>query len=108
MTILSDTHPNVETDGVPPPPKKRRTAFLSLSAWRQFIDVAKPYWLGEEWKRAWILLVLLIVLMLFETKFAVMLNDQAGEMTSALAAKEGERFWASVQTCLMVLAFAVP
>ncbi len=108
MTILSDTHPNVETDGVPPPPKRRRTAFLSLSAWRQFIDVAKPYWLGEEWKRAWILLVLLIVLMLFETKFAVMLNDQAGEMTSALAAKEGERFWASVRTCLMVLAFAVP
>lgn len=108
MTILSDTHPNVETGGVPPPRKKRRTAFLSLSAWRQFFDVAKPYWLGEEWKRAWTLLVLLIVLMLFETKFAVMLNDQAGEMTSALAAKEGERFWASVRTCLMVLAFAVP
>ncbi|MFZ6641696.1 ABC transporter ATP-binding protein/permease [Undibacterium sp. TC4M20W] len=108
MTISSDAHPNVETDGVPPPPKRRRTAFLSLSAWRQFIDVAKPYWLGEEWKRAWILLVLLIVLMLFETKFAVMLNDQAGEMTSALAAKEGDRFWTSVQTCLMVLAFAVP
>ena len=108
MTILSDTPPNVETDGVPPPPKKRRTAFLSLSAWRQFIDVAKPYWLGEEWKTAWILLVMLIVLMLFETKFAVMLNDQAGEMTSALAAKEGDRFWTSVRTCLMVLAFAVP
>ncbi|MFZ6779707.1 ABC transporter ATP-binding protein/permease [Undibacterium sp. Ji83W] len=108
MTILSDTPPNVETDGVPPPPKRRRTAFLSLSAWRQFIDVAKPYWLGEEWKRAWVLLVLLIVLMLFETKFAVMLNDQAGEMTSALAAKEGDRFWTSVRTCLMVLAFAVP
>ena len=108
MTILSDTRPNVETDGVPPPPKKRRAAFLSLSAWRQFIDVAKPYWLGEEWKSAWILLVLLIVLMLFETKFAVMLNDQAGEMTSALAAKEGDRFWTSVRTCLMVLVFAVP
>ena len=108
MTILSDTRPNEETDGVPPPPKRRRTAFLSLSAWRQFLDVAKPYWLGDEWKRAWILLVLLIVLMLFETKFAVMLNDQAGEMTSALAAKEGDRFWTSVRTCLMVLAFAVP
>ncbi|MFZ6873322.1 ABC transporter ATP-binding protein/permease [Undibacterium sp. Di27W] len=108
MTISSDMHPNVDTDGVPPPPKRRRTAFLSLSAWRQFIAVAKPYWLGEEWKRAWILLVLLIVLMLFETKFAVMMNDQAGEMTSALAAKEGDRFWTSVRTCLMVLLFAVP
>lgn len=108
MTILSDTNSNVETDGVPPPSRRRRTTFLSLSAWRQFLDVAKPYWLGEERKRAWILLVLLIVLMLFETKFAVMLNDQAGEMTSALAAKEGDRFWTSVRTCLMVLAFAVP
>jgi len=108
MTILSDTRPNVEPDAVPPPSKKRRAAFLSLSAWRQFIAVAKPYWVGEEWKAAWTLLVLLIVLMLFETKFAVMLNDQAGEMTSALAAKEGVRFWASVRTCLIVLLFAVP
>lgn len=108
MTILSDMRSNVENDGVPPPPKKRRTAFLSLSAWRQFIAVAKPYWVGEQWKAAWILLVLLIVLMLFETQFAVMLNNQAGEMMSALAAKEGERFWASVQTCLLVLLFAVP
>ncbi|MFL6659806.1 MAG: ABC transporter ATP-binding protein/permease [Massilia sp.] len=99
---------NADTDGVPPPPKKRRTAFLSLSAWRQFIDVAKPYWLEDEKKRAWMLLFLLIVLMLFDTKFAVMLNNQAGEMTSALAAKEGPRFWASVRMCLLVLAFAVP
>ena len=108
MTNLSDMRPNVETDGVRPPPKKRRTAFLSISAWRQFIDVAKPYWLGDEWKTAWVLLVLLIVLMLFETKFAVMLNDQAGEMTSALASKDRVRFWASMQTCLIVLVFAVP
>lgn len=108
MTIPSDTRSNVEPDGVPLPPKKRRTAFISLTAWQQFIAVAKPYWLGEEWKTAWTLLVLLIVLMLFETKFAVMLNDQAGEMTSALAAKDGVRFWASVRTCLIVLVFAVP
>jgi len=108
MTSLSKARSNVDTDDAPPSPKRRRRAFLSLSAWRQFIAVAKPYWLGEEWKSAWTLLVLLIVLMLFETKFAVMLNDQAGEMTSALAAKEGVRFWASVRTCLLVLLFAVP
>jgi putative ATP-binding cassette transporter len=97
-----------DIDDAPPPPKRRRTAFLSLAAWRQFLDVAKPYWLGEEWKKAWALLFLLIVLMLFDTKFAVMLNNQAGEMTSALAAKEGTRFWASVRSVLTVLAFAVP
>jgi len=81
---------------------------LSVAAWRQFVSVAKPYWLGDEKGRAWLLLTLLIVLMLVETKLAVMLNDQAGEMTSALAGKNGDRFWTSVRACLFVLAFAVP
>jgi putative ATP-binding cassette transporter len=90
------------------PQKKRRAPPLSLAAWKQFINVAKPYWLGEERKKAWSLLLLLIVLMLVETKLAVMLNNQAGEMTSALAGKDGGRFWKSVRACLLVLAFAVP
>lgn len=81
---------------------------MSLAAWKQFVKVAKPYWLGEEKRKAWSLLVLLIVLMLVETKFAVMLNNQAGEMTSALAAQNSDRFWKSVRACLFVLAFAVP
>jgi putative ATP-binding cassette transporter len=81
---------------------------LSLAAWKQFVNVAKPYWLEEEKRKAWSLLLLLIVLMLAETKFAVMLNDQAGEMTSALAGKNGDRFWKSVRACLFILAFAVP
>ncbi|SHH45284.1 ABC transporter ATP-binding protein/permease [Massilia sp. CF038] len=108
MATITSARPVADIDDAPPPPKRRRTAFLSLAAWRQFLNVAKPYWLGEEKKTAWVLLTLLIVLMLFETKFAVMLNNQAGEMTSALAAKEGDRFWASVRACLFVLAFAVP
>ena len=85
-----------------------RVAPLSLAAWKQFVNVAKPYWLGEEKKKAWSLLLLMIVLMLVETKFAVMLNNQAGEMTSALAGKDGGRFWTSVRTCLFILAFAIP
>ncbi|QNA90617.1 ABC transporter ATP-binding protein/permease [Massilia sp. Dwa41.01b] len=89
-------------------PRKRRRPGLSLAAWKQFVHVAKPYWLGDEKKRAWLMLMLLIALMLVETKLAVMLNDQAGEMTSALAAKERGRFWTSVRACLAVLAFAVP
>jgi len=79
-----------------------------MAAWRQFISVAKPYWLGDKRKAAWGLLALLIVLMLGETQFAVMLNNQAGEMTSALSAKDGPRFWSNVRACLMVLVFAVP
>ncbi|MRV72772.1 ATP-binding cassette domain-containing protein [Duganella sp. FT92W] len=91
-----------------PPGKRIRSARLSLAAWRQFVNVAKPYWLEEERKKAWALLLLLVVLMLLETKFAVMLNNQAGEMTSALAARDGGRFWSTVRACLLVLAFAVP
>jgi putative ATP-binding cassette transporter len=88
--------------------KKRRTPPLSLAAWKQFLSLAKPYWLGDEKGRAWLLLAALIVLMLVETKLAVMLNDQAGEMTSALAGKERDRFWTAVKACLMTLALAVP
>ncbi len=90
------------------PGKRRRAPPLSLAAWKQFISVAKPYWQGNEKKTAWGLLLLLIVLMLAETQLAVMLNNQSGEMTSALAGWDGERFWKSVHACLLILAFAVP
>jgi putative ATP-binding cassette transporter len=92
-------------------PKRKarvRPPGLSMAAWRQFYKVAKPYWTGDQRKAAWALLAVLIVLMLAETQFAVMLNDQAGEMTSALAGKDGPRFWSAVRACLLVLAFAVP
>jgi putative ATP-binding cassette transporter len=79
-----------------------------LAAWKQFVQVAKPYWLGDQKKAAWTLLALLIVLMLAETQFAVMLNEQSGEMASALAGKEADRFWKSVYACLGILVFAVP
>jgi putative ATP-binding cassette transporter len=109
MIMPTSASTNSDNNDVPPAPKrKRRDAFLSLAAWKQFVNVAKPYWLGEEKKKAWSLLVLLIVLMLFETKFAVMLNNQAGEITSALADQDGDRFWNSVRACLFILAFAVP
>ena len=79
-----------------------------MAAWKQFYSVAKPYWLGEKKKPAWFSLAMLIVLMLAETQFAVMLNTQTGEMTSALAGREADRFWTSVRACLYILAFAVP
>jgi len=109
MTTPTSATTDAAPDEDPPETtKRRRPAGLSLAAWKQFVNVAKPYWLGEEKKKAWSLLLLLIVLMLVETKAAVMLNNQAGEMTSALAAKNGDRFWKSMHACLFVLAFAVP
>ena len=99
---------SASTNGPAVPGARRRTAPLSLAAWKQFISVAKPYWLGNEKNTAWGLLLLLIVLMLAETELAVMLNNQSGEMTSALAGRDGDRFWKSVRACLFILAFAVP
>ncbi|MGI4777868.1 MAG: ABC transporter ATP-binding protein/permease [Janthinobacterium lividum] len=94
---------------MPPPRKsKRRAPTLSLAAWRQFVDVAKPYWKGDQKKTAWTLIALLVVLMLCETQLAVMLNEKTGEMTSALAAQEADRFWNAVHASLVVLAIAVP
>ena len=109
MTTPTSTPFDAGTGKVPASPERRRRAPpLSLAAWKQFVKLAKPYWLGEEKKAAWSLLLLLIVLMLVETKLAVMLNNQAGEMTSALAGKNGDRFWTAVRACLLTLAFAVP
>ncbi|WP_082565487.1 ABC transporter ATP-binding protein/permease [Duganella sp. Root1480D1] len=104
--MTADTAAAPEESAVPV--KRRRAPPLSLAAWKQFLSVAKPYWLGNEKKAAWGLLMLLIVLMLAETQFAVMLNNQSGEMTSALAGRDGDRFWKSVRACLFILAFAVP
>lgn len=87
---------------VPRPPR------LSAEAWRQFVAVARPYWTGSQRKAAWGLLGALIVLMLGETWLAVLLNRMTGEMTSALAGHDGERFWAAVRNCLIVIALAVP
>ena len=109
MKTPTSTPIDAGTGKVPASPERRRRAPpLSLAAWKQFVKLAKPYWLGEEKKAAWSLLLLLIVLMLVETKLAVMLNNQAGEMTSALAGKNGDRFWTAVRACLLTLAFAVP
>ncbi len=72
------------------------------------MSVARPYWLGDQKRMAWGLLALLIGLMVLETQLAVMLIDKTGELTSALAAKQVDRFWGAVRASLMVVAVAVP
>ncbi len=99
--------PTGDVSAVGPVPR-RATPLLSMAAWSHFMQVAKPYWEGDQRRTAWALLWLLVLLMLAETHFAVLLNDQTGEMTSALAARDPARFWASVQACLWIFAVAVP
>ncbi|WP_310491742.1 ABC transporter ATP-binding protein/permease [Dechloromonas sp.] len=76
--------------------------------WLQFRKIAAPYWFGEEKWQARRLLVMLILLLLGQTGFAVLFNEQTGEFTSALAAKDIDRFWLSIQLSLGILVVGVP
>ena len=46
------------------------------------------------------LLAMLVFLLLGQTGFAVLFNQLTGEFTSALAAKDADRFWTSIIQCL--------
>jgi putative ATP-binding cassette transporter len=87
---------------------RRPPGLPPASAWRRFVHLAKPYWLGDRRRSAWSLLALLLVLMLCETQLAVMLNEKAGEMTSALAGQDEDRFWNAVRLSLLIVAVAAP
>lgn len=76
--------------------------------WQRFCAIALPYWRGEDKWRARGLLVLLVLLLLGQTQFAVLFNEQTGEFTSALAARDEPRFWTAIQACLGLLIVAVP
>ena len=64
--------------------------------WHRFWILAKPYWFSDEKWKAWGLLALLIGLLLGETQFSVLFNQQSGGVTSALAAKDSRRFWRAI------------
>nr|WP_295769935.1 hypothetical protein [Rhodoferax sp.] len=56
--------PHSATAVVPDEPvvSHRRPSPFFLVAWKQFVNVAKPYWLGDQKKVAWTLVAPLIVL----------------------------------------------
>jgi vitamin B12/bleomycin/antimicrobial peptide transport system ATP-binding/permease protein len=76
--------------------------------WQRFRAVAFPYWFGSEKWPARGLLALLVMLLLGQTGFAVLFNEQTGEFTSALAARDAGRFWYAIEKCLVILAVGVP
>lgn len=76
---------------------------------RQFLRIARPYWRdAEERWRAFGLLALLMLLLLGQTGFNVLFNHETGEFTSALAARDGPRFWSSIERFVWILLAAVP
>jgi putative ATP-binding cassette transporter len=81
---------------------------LSRHLWQRFASLAVPYWLGEDKWRARFLLVLLILLLFGQSITNVLFNEESGEFTSALAAKDAARFWRSIYQCVVLLVIAVP
>ena len=74
----------------------------------RFIVLTKPYLASDQKWVARGLLFLLIVLMLTNTAASVLLNQQTGEFSSALAAKDSDRYWKSLYYMLGLILIAVP
>ena len=71
LSVLSCTRfPMNRAEPIDHPPVDRRL-------WWRFVAMARPYWSGAERTRAIGLLALLIVLLLGQTSFNVLFNQQA-------------------------------
>jgi len=74
----------------------------------RFILLTKPYLQSEKKWAAWGLLALLVILMLADTTASVLLNQQTGEFSSALASQDSARYWRSIYFSVTLLGLAVP
>jgi putative ATP-binding cassette transporter len=89
-------------------PREPEGLSLATRRVRRFAALAAPYWRSEERWRASVLLAALIALLLGQTGFNLSFVSLSGELTSALAARDAERFWLAIRNSLLVLAVAVP
>ncbi len=69
---------------------------FNLVIFRQFWSIANSYWSSEEKWRARGSLLLVILLSLGYTGLSVLLNNQRGELISALSAQDEARFWQTI------------
>ena len=83
-------------------------ARFDLARLRRFWAIAGPFWRSEERWRAGVLVALLALLLLGQTAFNLQFVRQSGELTSALAAGDADRFWSAIRFTLGLLAVAVP
>ncbi|MEM8506109.1 MAG: SbmA/BacA-like family transporter, partial [Cyanobacteria bacterium P01_D01_bin.1] len=75
---------------------------------KSFAAVIAPYWRSSEKWGAWGLLVLLVFLLLIRTGLQVVFLIYGGELTSALAAQQSDRFFQAVLVFAGILIVSVP
>jgi vitamin B12/bleomycin/antimicrobial peptide transport system ATP-binding/permease protein len=88
--------------------KAKRVRNFDRRLWSRFWQIAKLYWFGEDKWKARGMLGILVLLLVGRTQFAVLFNDQTGEFTSALAARDNDRFWHAMRIFGAALVAAVP
>ncbi|MEM1242009.1 MAG: ATP-binding cassette domain-containing protein [Cyanobacteria bacterium P01_H01_bin.26] len=71
-------------------------------------SVILPYWFSREKWGAWSLLLLLMGLLLIQTGLKVVFLIYGGEVTSALAAQDTERFRQAIGIFLLILLIGIP
>ena len=81
---------------------------LGLKLVNRTLRQAKPYWFSKDKTRARLLLAALLLLLVGDTVTSVFFNQQSGEFTSALAARNGPRFWRSIAEFFGLLIIGVP
>ncbi len=74
----------------------------------RFIRLSLPYFNSEKRWTARGLLFLLVMLMLADTLFAVLLNWQTGEFSTALADRDSGRYWQSTYYTIALILVGVP
>ncbi|MEM1255642.1 MAG: ABC transporter ATP-binding protein/permease [Cyanobacteria bacterium P01_H01_bin.21] len=81
---------------------------FNLQIFQRFWTIAKTYWFSDEKWKARGLLLLIVLLLLAYTGLSVVLNNQRGELISALSAKNESRFWQTVVIFIGVLVVYAP
>ncbi|WP_313075491.1 ABC transporter ATP-binding protein/permease [Melaminivora sp.] len=102
------THEGPQDGAADDPAGLERFNFLSARLWRRFWAIASPYWREGERAKAWAFLLGLVVMLLAETQMAVLINNEAGEMTSALSLQDRDRFWQAMLWLLLLAGVFVP
>ena len=80
----------------------------NLRWWRQFWEIAKPYWFSEEKWGAIALLCLLLVLSFLGAVLLILFSIFLGEVTSSLASGESGRFTHSIIIFIGIIVGGIP